>query len=168
MIHFSRVLFIGASFAAFLLGICSSATADMNPPAEVLMTIYWSLGADNERLSRAPGVISMTKSLDTAPNDPDNPLSYISATVRTKLNPPTVELFNTVEYSQGSTGGSLRYYFTVEDVVGYPINFEIPLVFTSEAKVVADPLITQDEPEYAAVHAEVSLAIGWRSQTTTS
>ena len=165
MIRNSRFIFIGASFVAFLLGTCSSTMANTNPPAEVLMTIYWSIGV-NELRSSAPGTISLTKTVDINPSNPDNPiLTHINATVRTKLNPPTIENFNTVDKSQGSTGGSLRYYFTVQDVVGYPINFEIPLVFTSETKVVADPLITQDESEYAVVSANVALAIGWRSQT---
>ncbi len=161
MIHISRILFIGALFAAFLLGICSSATA--TPPSEVLMTLSWSLG-DNDYLSTAPGIITLTESFDVDPTNPDNPLSYINATVRTNLNSPEIELFNTVEYSQGSTGGSLRYYFTVADVDGYPNDFEIPIMFASKAKVVADPLVTQGESEYAAVHAEIALAIGFSSQ----
>lgn len=150
---------------ALYFGAFSSALSAWMPSSTVLTTAYWP-APNGERLTRQPGTVRISESFDFAPTIPDNPVATVLATATTKLAPPTVVLDNDVSYSHSSTGGSLRYYFSVDDTYGiFPSDYRVPVVFASKAHVMAGPVRAPSGALGAHAHASASLAIGYGSLT---
>ena len=163
MTRFLRNALVSSLFFALVTAPLAAGTI---PPSQAYMVLGWTYAIPPLPPKTEIGEISMIRSFDPKPTDPTNPIARITASVETKAAPPTVEVFNTVEYSASGVEGQLRYYFELQAPVGiYPDDFKVPVIFASKAHVVADPLTTAGESEGASVLAAVSLAIGYRTPT---